>query len=229
MNARHHVAALVVAVALALPATPVLAQDEDIAAPLAQRLVALEANPEYADVAEFERLQARQALEALRQAGSREREAARYVAERRVEIAEVAAETAAMRRETDRLAQLRSELLIEASRREAARARAEAERLRIQAQIQAEETARLRREMASDNAVMQDVEAALEGVAGDQAAKLRAAREREAELARQEAELLRQIEQAEATAAAAEAQADAAADGQADADADADPADEGGN
>src|SRR3546814_5746195 len=58
--------------------------------------------------------------------------------------AEVAAQTAVTQAEIDRLDRERSELLVEASRRDADRARREAERLRIQAQIQAEEAARLR-------------------------------------------------------------------------------------
>lgn len=185
--------------------SPVATAQEEVGAALSQRLTALEANPEYDGMAQFERLQAHQAIQALVQARSSARDAARYVAERRVEIAEVVADTEAMQREIDRLQRLRGELLIEASRRDAAQARAEAERLRIQARIQAEETARLRQQAAADDAVMQDVEAALEGVAGDQAAKLRAAREREAELARQEAELMRQLQEAEAAAKAAEA------------------------
>lgn len=201
MNLKSRAVALALALCLGM-AAPALAQ-EDVAAALSQRLVAIDASAEYGGLAQFERLQARQAIDALLQARSSAREGARYVAERRVEIAELAAETEAMRREINQLDRLRADLLIEASRRDAAQARAEAERLRIQAQIQAEETARLRREAATDAAVMEDVEAALQGVAGDQAAKLKAAREREAELARQEAELLRQIEEAEAAAEAA--------------------------
>lgn len=165
------------------------AQDADVTR-LAQQLVALDADPELGTLAAYERLQARQALDALDQARSSNRAGALHVAERRVLIAEVAARTQAMQRELDRLDRERSELLVEASRRDAARARAEAERLRIQAQIQAEEAARLREQAAADATAMQDVEAALQGVAGAQAAKLEAAREREAALARQEAELV---------------------------------------
>ena len=88
----------------------------------------------------------------------------------------------------------RSELLVEASRQDAARARAEAERLRIQAQIQAEEAERLRLAAESEYGARQEVEGVLEGVASDQAAKLRAARARQAELERREAELLRSLE-----------------------------------
>ncbi|MDQ3288196.1 MAG: OmpA family protein [Pseudomonadota bacterium] len=165
------------------------AQDPEVAR-LSQRLVALDADPALASLAAYERLQARQALDALAQTRGSNRSGALYVAERRVSIADVAARTEAMRRELEQLDRERSDLLVEASRRDAARARAEAERLRIQAQIQAEEAARLREQAAVDATAMQDVEAALDGVAGAQAARLEAAREREAALARQEAELM---------------------------------------
>jgi hypothetical protein len=163
--------------------------DTDVAQ-LTQQLIALDANPDYASVAAYERLQARQAIDALAGARSSQVEGAYYVAQRRVQIAEVAARTAMMRQQTQQLDRERSELLVEASRRDAAQARAEAERLRVEAQIQAEETARLRQQSESDAEAMADVETALKGVAGAQAAKLKAAKAREAELARQEAELL---------------------------------------
>ena len=157
---------------------------------LAQRLSAVESNPEYATLAAYERLQARQALDMLANAGRSDRDNALYVAERRVQIAEIAARSQAAQREVDRLDRERSELLVDASRRDAARARAEAERLRVQAQIQAEEAERLRQQAAADALAIQDVEATLEGVAGAQTARLGAAREKEAALARQEAELV---------------------------------------
>lgn len=181
-------AAMLVA-ALSLPQAAI-AQSGDASARLGARLTALDADPQLASLAAYERLQARQALDALLQARGRARDGALYVAERRVEIAEITARTQATQRDIDRLDRERSELLVEASRQDAARARAEAERLRIEAQIQAEEAERLRQQAASTDQAMQDVEAALEGVAGVQAAKLSAARERELALAREEAELV---------------------------------------
>ena len=157
---------------------------------LEQRLAAIESHPEQGSLAAYERLQARQALDVLANARNRERDGALYVADRRVQIAEIVARSQAAQREVDRLERERSELLVDASRRDAARARAEAERLRVQAQIQAEEAERLRQQAAADALVIQDVEATLEGVAGAQTAKLTAARDREAALARQEAELI---------------------------------------
>ena len=179
-----------------LAAAPAQAQDGDAAvAQMSQQLAALDANPDTASAAAYERLQARQALEALASARGSRKDIARYVAERRVRIAEVAARTEAMQRQVDRLERTRSELIVEASRRDAAEARAEAERLRIQARIQAEEAARLLAQAASSTEAMQDIESTLQDVAGAEAARLKAAREREAELARQEAELLRQAEE----------------------------------
>ncbi|HEY1139753.1 MAG TPA: DUF4398 domain-containing protein [Lysobacter sp.] len=156
----------------------------------AARLQALAADPQAAPFAAFERLRAQQAIDALAKARRSKREAAEYLAQRRVEIAELTARTEATRRDIDQLDRERSELLIEASRRDAEAARAEAERLRVQAQIQAEEAERLRQQAAQSDIAMQDVEAALSGVADVQAAKLKAAREREAKLAREEAELV---------------------------------------
>lgn len=177
------------AIALLLALAPARAADNPDVMRLSQRLQALDADPATANAAAYERLQARQALESLAAARSKRRPAALQVAETRVETAEIAARTEVTRREIDRLERERSELLVEASRQDAARARQEAERLRIQAQIQAEEAARLREQADADAAARQDAETVLDDVAGAQAAKLRAARQREAELARREAEL----------------------------------------
>ncbi|MGI8559856.1 MAG: hypothetical protein ACR2J7_00135 [Luteimonas sp.] len=181
--------------ALSVPAAHA-AEDADHAR-LSQRLVAIEADPARNTLAAYERLQARQALETLATARSRSRADALQIAEWRVETAELAAAAEAVRREIDRLERERSELLVEASRRDAARARAEAERLRIQAQIQAEEAARMRLAAEQESQARQEAEIVLDDVAGAQAARLRAARKREAELARREAELLKGLPPAE--------------------------------
>ena len=179
------------ALALLLMATPVVhAADNPDVVRLSQRLQVLDADPVTGNVAAYERLQARQALEMLATARSSHRPAALRMAEQRVETAEIATRTAVTQREIDKLDRERSELLVEASRQDAARARQEAERLRVQAQIQAEEAARLRQQADEDATARADAETVLDGVAGDQAAKLRAARQREAELAKREAELM---------------------------------------
>lgn len=167
-----------------------LESDAPPAADYGLRLQALAADPRLARLGAFEILRAQQAVDALAKARGRRRETAEYLAGRRVEVAELAARTEAGRRDIDELDRERSELLIEASRRDAEAARAEAERLRVQAQIHAEEAERLRQQAAENDAAMQDVEAAIAGVSDVQAAKLRAAREREARLAHEEAELV---------------------------------------
>ena len=168
---------------------------DDGSAPLQARLQALDADPERATLAAYERLRARQALDALAGArGAQAKADARQVAEWRIETAEIAAATGLARRQIDRLDRERSELLVEASRQDAARARAEAERLRIQAQIQAEEAERLRLEAEMESGARQRAEGVLDDVAKSQAERLRAARQREAELKRQEAELLKSLE-----------------------------------
>ncbi|MGH8052989.1 MAG: hypothetical protein ACREP4_03550 [Stenotrophomonas sp.] len=174
---------------LALPLMAVAAEDPAVAS-LSQRLVALQADVQTADAASFEKLQAQQAIAALAKAKRKELDNARYLAERRVAIAETAARTAVAAREVDQLERTRSELLIEASRREVAKARQEAERLRMQSQIQAEEAERLRLAAETETLARQDAETALTSVAGRQQQRLSAAQQNAAKLAREEAELV---------------------------------------
>jgi hypothetical protein len=164
----------------------------------AMRLQALDADPRLNGLAAYQRLQARQAVEALATVRSSQRAGTTVLASRRVSIAELAARSELTERAIDRLDRTRSELLVEASRREAERARQEAERLRVQAQIQAEETQRLRAAAEAEAAARQQAEDVIIDVGGEQAAKLKAARKREAELARQEAELMAAQKAAEA-------------------------------
>ncbi len=176
---------------LALPLLAVAAPAEDPAiAALNQRLTALQADMRTADVAAFERLQAQQAVAELAKARRKDIEQARYLAERRVAVAEISARTEVARREVEQLERTRSELLIEASRRDAARARQEAEKLRVQAQIQTEEAERLRQAAEAETLARQDAEIALSSVAGKQAARVSAAQQNAAKLAREEAELV---------------------------------------
>ncbi|MEJ7747170.1 MAG: hypothetical protein WKF61_10575 [Luteimonas sp.] len=181
-----------IAVLLLATAVPVFAQQApDNVVSLNQRLMTLDADARTSGLASYERLQARQSIDALAAARSRDQGSALYVAERRVESAEIAVRTEAARREIERLDRERSELLVEASRRDAELARQEAERLRIEAQIQLEEATRLRQAAAEESLLRQEAEGVLDDVAGDQAAKLKAARARDAELAKKEAELLK--------------------------------------
>jgi hypothetical protein len=171
--------------ALQAPESPEIAPGAE-----ALRLQQLDTDASLSGFAAYERLQARQALATLLEAGKRQRPGAQYVASRRIAVAELAARTEALRRETDRLDRDRSDLLVEASRQEAERARQEAERLRVEAQIQAEEAQRLRAEAEAAALARQQAEDLIIDVGGAEAEKLKAARAREAELARQEAELM---------------------------------------
>ncbi len=186
MSARHR---WILLLAL-LPASAAWSAELPEVTALNQRLTALQSDPALLEFAAYEKLQAQQAIAALAKARSRQRESALYLADRRVEIAETAARAEAARREAERLDRTRSELLVEASRRDAARARQEAERLRIQAQIQNEEAERLRLAAEAETLARQDAEDTLSTVAGQQTVKLSAARQKEAQLARQEAELM---------------------------------------
>ncbi|WP_313241889.1 hypothetical protein [Stenotrophomonas sp.] len=180
---------LLLALSLSLPFTSLAAEDPAVAQ-LNQRLLTIQANPDTAELAAFQRLQAQQAVADLAKAKRRDVDQARYLAERRVEIAESSVRAALAQREVDRLERTRSELLIEASRRDAVRARQEAERLRVQAQIQAEESERLRIAAETEALARQDAETALTSVAGKQTARLSAAQQSAAKLAREEAELV---------------------------------------
>ncbi|MEN5207893.1 OmpA family protein [Stenotrophomonas terrae] len=180
---------LVVVGLLAMPMLALAAEDPAVGA-LNQRLLMLQADMATADVAPFEKLQAQQAIAALAKAKRKDLDDARYLAERRVAIAEAASRTALARREIDQLERTRSELLIEASRRDAARARQEAEQLRVQTQIQAEEAERLRLAAEAETLARQDAETALTSVAGRQQQRLSAAQQNAAKLAREEAELV---------------------------------------
>lgn len=182
--------AKMLACALLLASLPAYAAERPEVIALNQRLVALQSDPQLAEFASYEKLQAQQAVAVLAKARGKQRDSALYLADRRVEIAETAARAEAARREADRLDRTRSELLVEASRRDAARARQEAERLRVQAQIQAEEAERLRMAAEAETLARQDAEDMLSSVAGQQTARLSAARQKEAQLARQEAELM---------------------------------------
>ncbi|MCC7634098.1 hypothetical protein IEN52_08115 [Stenotrophomonas rhizophila] len=180
---------LLLALSLALAGLAAAAEDPAVAQ-LSQRLMTIQANPDAAELAAFERLQAQQAVAELAKAKRRDQDQARYLAERRVEIAETSVRAALARREVDRLERTRSELLIEASRRDAQRARQETERLRVQAQIQAEEAEQLRQAAEAEALARQDAETALTSVAGKQTARLSAAQQNAARLAREEAELV---------------------------------------
>ena len=168
-----------------VPALPATAYGGDEAA----RLQALNADPANQGVAAYERFRAQQAVDALANARGSQRAALQALAGKRVAIAEQATAAEMLRRQAADLDRQRSELMVEASRQEAERARQEAERLRLEAQMQAEEAERLRAAADAESQARQSAEAMVDGVSDSERAKLKAARDRDAELARQEAEL----------------------------------------
>lgn len=168
-----------------VPPLPATAYSGDEAA----RLQALNADPRYQGVAAYERFRAQQALDALATARSRQRAELQALTGKRVAIAEQAVAAELLHRQSADLDRQRSELMVEASRQEAERARQEAERLRLEAQMQAEEAERLRATADAEAQARQSAEAVVQEVGASERAKLKAARDREAELARQEAEL----------------------------------------
>lgn len=168
-----------------VPPLPATAYSGDEAA----RLQALNGDPRYQGVAAYERFRAQQALDALATARSKQRAELQALAGKRVAIAEQAVAAELLQRQSADLDRQRSELMVEASRQEAERARQEAERLRLEAQMQAEEAERLRATADAEAQARQSAEAVVQDVGASERAKLKAARDREAELARQEAEL----------------------------------------
>jgi hypothetical protein len=173
-----------------VPEAPAALPGADPAAAPRARLQALESDSRFDGLAAYERLRAHQAIDALAAARGKARDPAARIADRRVAVAELAARTEATRRQIDQLQRQRSELLVEASRQEAEQARQEAERLRVQAQIQAEEAQRLREQAEAEAVARQQAEDVITDVGASAAARLKAARAREAALAQQEAALM---------------------------------------
>lgn len=158
---------------------------------IAAELAALESDPSLGELAGVERVRARQALQQLEMAARGDREVAAFVAERRVEIAEAAAQAEHAERQVEQLERERDRILLEASRRDAEIARLEAEKARLQGLARAEEAeratraavaAQLQSAQSNENAQMAMAEA-------DLARALAEAQSREAQLARREAEL----------------------------------------
>ncbi|MFT4197644.1 MAG: hypothetical protein QM601_07015 [Pseudoxanthomonas sp.] len=190
MSRRPSLSGLVLTLTLA--AVPAWARTPPEIEALNARLAALDADPALREQAAYERMQANQAIAAYDDVSRSQRPDALYVAQRRVEIAEVAAHAAVTARQADAFEQQKSALLLEASRREAERARQEAERLRVQAQIQAEEAERMRQEADAETQADAQAQAdqALATATVSQGRRLTDAQKKDAALARQEAELV---------------------------------------
>ena len=177
-------AILSLSLALLLSAAPAAAdpsEHELAVARLQADLQALDADPSLADLAGLERLKARQAVIAARDAKRKEREHRITLAERWIDAARAAAEAELLESQGEQLDRERDQIMVESSRLEAEQARRESERLRLQS---------LAREEAAEREALTQT-AALEAASAEtaQVRKLAEARAREAALARKEAEL----------------------------------------
>ena len=155
---------------------------------LQARLATLDADPALADLGGLERLKARQAIAALQLARSKDRDQAMYLAERRIDAADVAAHADLLQQQSAQLDRERDQIMIEASRIAAQQARREADILRLQ-KLAGEEESDRRAQAAEAERVANAQAISNAQAASVQARKLADARGREAQLARKEAEL----------------------------------------
>ena len=151
---------------------------------LRSQLRTLERDSLLGELARVERLRAQQAIDALAGASRRDRPDALFVAERRVDIARVAAEAESYQQQIQLLERERDRILLEASRRDAEASRLEAEKLRLQSLARLEEAQRAQQAAASAMALSE-----LSSAEADQARRLAEAQSQEAALARREADL----------------------------------------
>jgi outer membrane protein OmpA-like peptidoglycan-associated protein len=173
---------------LASPATRAASGPDPDLVRLSSAIAALDADPALADRAGLERLKARQALAALQVARSRDHAHALFLAEAWVQAAQDAAQAEVLQQQGAQLDRDRDQILLEASRREAAEAQREAERLRQQQLLREEEA---QRQAESEHAAIAQAAADTQAATAQasQAMKLADARAKETELARKEAAL----------------------------------------
>ncbi|MBS0457084.1 MAG: OmpA family protein [Proteobacteria bacterium] len=154
---------------------------------LSAQLAQLDTDPELGPLGGVDRLKAHQALAALAQTAphSSERKPALYIAERRVQAAQFAAQADLAQKQIDQLDREHDRILLDASRRDADRARMENERLRMQDKARQEEAQR----SADAQQAQQQQQASLAADESDQAQALAQARAKAAALAQQEAAL----------------------------------------
>jgi chromosome segregation ATPase len=174
------------AVLLALAATGVAQaakEDMDVAR-LTNSLDQLSGDPSLGSYAQAEQARARDAVNQLAQARSRDRAHALYLAERRVDLARATAQLQDAQQQINRLDREHDQIQLDGSRREAEMARRELERQRLQYQMEQEESARQLAAGAEATAQAQ--------AQADQAKKVAAAQARVANAAKKQAELAAQ-------------------------------------
>ncbi|TAL85216.1 MAG: hypothetical protein EPN74_08670 [Rhodanobacter sp.] len=141
-------------------------------------------DPALGNYAQADQARARDAIDRLAQAGSRERAHDLYLAERRVDLAKATAQLQDARAKLIQLDREHDQILLANSQREARMARLQLERQRMQYQMAQEEAARLQQQ---GQAYSQAAQQAL--AEAEQAKKLAAAQSRVARSARREAAL----------------------------------------
>lgn len=154
-------------------------------------LAALDNDPALADLAAVERLKARQALAQYVSAKGKLREQALFIASKRVETAQAAAQAELLASQAEQLDRERDKIILQASQRDAELARREADQLRLQNMARQEEAERLSLAVEAEREAREQstADAQLSSAQAAQARKLADARAREIELARKEAEL----------------------------------------
>jgi hypothetical protein len=180
------------AAAMALAAVGAHAKNDDIDINrLNGNLDQLASDPVLGSYAQAEQARARDAINRLAQAKSRDRAHDLYLAERRVDLARAAAQLQDAQVKSTQLDREHDQILLENSRNEADIAQRELERQRMQYQLAQEESARLQQqgEAASQAAEQARAEA-------DQAKKLAAAQSKVAGAAKREAALAAQAAKA---------------------------------
>jgi hypothetical protein len=141
--------------------------------------------------AQAEQARARDAINRLAQASSRERAHDLYLAERRVDLAKTAAQLQDAQVKLTQLDREHDQILLDNSRRDAEMARRELERQRLQYQLAQEETARLQQQGQAYSQAAEQARAE-----ADRANKLAAAQSKVAKAARREAALAAQAAKA---------------------------------
>jgi hypothetical protein len=158
---------------------------------LSNSLDQLANDPSLGRYAQAEQARARDAINRLAQAGSRERPHVLYLAERRVDLAKTSAQLQDAQVKLTQLDREHDQILLDNSRREAELARRQLERQRLQYQLAQEEAVRLQQQGQEYSQAAEQARAEAE-----RAKKLAAAQSRVARAARREAALAAQAAKA---------------------------------
>jgi hypothetical protein len=188
-----HSTAIVAVIALALAGlgSAHARQDDIDITRLNGSLNQLANDPGLGAYAQAEQARARDAINRLNQASSRERPHALYLAERRVDLAKTAAQLQDAQAKLTQLDREHDQILLDNSRRDAELARRELERQRLQYQLAQEESARLQAQGLEYSQAADQARAE-----ADRANKLAAAQSKVARAAKHQAELAAQAAKA---------------------------------